>query len=171
MQPPLVLIGPMAAGKTRTGKRLAKRLGCEFLDTDRMVEDEHGPISELFATVGELEFRRLEREAVKTALAQGGVIAFGGGAVLDSDTQADLANCAVVYLSTSPEAVAARIAADSKRPLLASGGVERWTEIFESRRALYERLGTIHLDTSHRPMDAIADHLSAWYRSRYGTAQ
>lgn len=167
-QPPLVLIGPMAAGKTRTGKRLARRLGLEFRDTDRMVEADHGPIPEIFETQGERAFRAFEREAVSRALAAGGVVAFGGGAVLDPDTQADLAECAVVYLSTTAEAVASRIANDRQRPLLADDSVARWEAIFAERRDLYQQLGRIHVDTSHRPMDAIADELAAWYRSRYG---
>ena len=118
-----------------------------------------------------MRFREWERDAVRSALGHGGVIAFGGGAVLNPDTQADLAECAVAYLSTTAAAVASRLATDQKRPLVTDGGVERWSEIFEARRALYERLGTIHIDTSHRPMDAIADELAAWYRSRYGTAE
>lgn len=169
--PPLVLIGPMAAGKTRTGKRLARRLGTEFVDTDKLVEASHGPIPQIFAEHGEAQFRQWEREAVRDALARGGVIAFGGGAVLDPQTQSDLENCAVVYLSTTAAAIAERIAGDANRPLVQQGGVERWSEIFESRRALYERLGKIHIDTSHRPMDAIADELAAWYRSRYGSPE
>ncbi len=166
--PPLVLIGPMAAGKTRTGKRLARRLELEFTDTDREVEAQHGPIPQIFAELGESAFRELERAAVQQAIARGGVIAFGGGAVLHPDTQNDLADCAVVYLSTTADAVAPRLDRGG-RPLVADGGLERWSEIYEARRAIYERLGKIHLDTSRRPMESVVDELLAWYRSRYAT--
>ena len=159
----------MAAGKTRTGKRLAQRLGMTFHDTDVMVEREHGPIAEIFATRGEETFRELERKAVSAALAAGGVVAFGGGAVLNEDTRSDLADCAVVYLSTTPEAVSSRLAGDTKRPLLAQDGLAQWERIFRERKPIYEALGKIHIDTSHRPMEAVADELAAWYRSRYGT--
>lgn len=168
MSPALVLIGPMAAGKSRTGRRLAQRLNVPFLDTDRMVVEKHGPIADIFATQGEAVFREYEREAVVRALHSGGVIAFGGGAVLDERTQADLHDCAVVYLLTTAEVVAERLAGNTKRPLVADGGVERWQAIYDERRPIYERLGKIHIDTSRRPMEAIADELLAWYRSRYG---
>ena len=165
---PLVLIGPMASGKSRTGRRLARRLDLSFADTDTLFEKRFGEIRSYFDAYGEAAFRAAEREVVRDAIAAGGVIATGGGAILHPDTQRDLAACAVAYLSISAEAVAARIASDTKRPLLVSGGVEQWSAIYEQRRALYEQLGTIHIDTSHRPMEAIADELAAWYRSRYG---
>ena len=166
--PPLVLIGPMASGKTRTGRRLALGLGEQFRDTDQIVEAHYGPIPTIFETEGEPAFRHHEREAVQQALAEGGVIAFGGGAVLDPDTQSDLAECAVVYLITNTDAAAERLAKNHRRPLVEQGGIERWAEIYEQRRSLYEQLGKIHIDTSRRPMAVIADELVAWYRSRYG---
>lgn len=170
-QPALVLIGPMAAGKSRTGRRVAKRLGLDFRDTDSMIESIHGPIREIFAERGEAAFRELEREQVRRALESGGVIAFGGGAVLHPDTQAEIASSAVVYLQTTPEAVAPRLEGDSQRPLVATDGLARWTEIYEARKPIYERLGKLHIDTSHRPMDAVADEIAAWYRSRFGTGE
>lgn len=168
VQPPLVLIGPMAAGKSRTGRRLSKILNAPYADTDDIVVDEHGPISEIFEHQGEPTFRQWEREAVAEALRHGGVISLGGGAVLDPQTQAELADCAVVYLSISADAVAERLERKATRPLVADKGVEDWQRIFDERRPLYERLSKIHIDSSHRPMDAIADELAAWYRSRYG---
>lgn len=170
-RPPLVLIGPMASGKTRIGKRLAKKLGTTFVDTDKLVEAEYGSIKSVFANEGEATFRKYERAAVVEALSRAGVVAFGGGAVLDEQTQADIADCAVVSLVTSADVIGLRLTLSAKRPLLASGGTERWSEIYAERKPLYDRLGKIHVDTSHRPMDAIADELAAWYRSRYGTEQ
>lgn len=162
----IVLIGPMASGKSRTGKRLAQRLGLPFVDTDRRIEEQVGPISAYFASHGEASFRAIERDVVADAVQRGGVIATGGGAVLEPSTQALLEGCLVAYLSISAEAAALRLAGDTKRPLLHDGGIERWSAIYEERRAVYERLGTIHIDTSHRPMEAIADELAAWVRSR-----
>ncbi|HLP22815.1 MAG TPA: shikimate kinase [Microbacteriaceae bacterium] len=165
---PLVLIGPMGSGKSRTGKRLARRLGLTFTDTDSVFERENGAITAFFNEHGQDAFRRLEREIVRAAIEAGGVIATGGGAVLDAETQKDLERCAVAYLSVSAEAVEARIRGERKRPLLLDGGLDRWIAIADERRPIYERLGTIHVDTSHRPMEAVADELAAWYRSRYG---
>ena len=70
----IVLIGPPAAGKTRIGKRLAKRLGLPFVDTDAVVVAQHGPIPGILAEHGEPYFRELERQAVAEAVAEPGVV-------------------------------------------------------------------------------------------------
>ncbi|WP_347233249.1 shikimate kinase [Cryobacterium sp. MDB2-33-2] len=157
---PLVLIGPMAAGKTRVGKRVARVLGVPFVDTDALVVSGHGSIANLFSRYGEGHFRALERIAVGQALATRAVVSLGGGAVLDPGTRADLARCRVVYLSVTEKAVAGRIKG-GKRPLLA-GGLSDWIRIYELRRPLYEELAGLHIDTSNRQMDSIADDVVAW---------
>ena len=80
-----------ARGRARIGRKLAKRLGVPFVDTDQRIVAQHGPIAELFAERGEPAFRAIERGVVAEALAGGGVVALGGGAVLDPATQDDLA--------------------------------------------------------------------------------
>lgn len=160
----LVLVGPMAAGKTSVGRRVARTLGLRFVDTDKRVVAEHGPIAEIFAAHGESHFRNLERAAVVSAIEEGGVISLGGGAVTDAGTRDLLREQAVVYLTVTPEAVAARIAGGS-RPLLAGDDpVARWTRIFEERRHLYEQVATATFDTSRRPMQRIADDIVTWRR-------
>ena len=77
--PPVVLIGPMGAGKTRVGKRVARLLDVGFTDTDKVIVAEHGPIADLFAEHGEPYFRRLERAAVVAALETDHVVSLGGG--------------------------------------------------------------------------------------------
>ncbi len=62
----LVLVGPMAAGKTSVGRRVARRLGVAFVDTDKRIVAAHGPIPAIFAEHGEAHFRDLERAAVRT---------------------------------------------------------------------------------------------------------
>lgn len=161
---PLVFIGPMAAGKTRIGKRVAAQLAVPFIDTDKRVVAEHGPIADIFATDGEAAFRALERAAVVEALATESVVSLGGGAVLDQDTQADLAECTVVFLSATAEAVESRIKG-GKRPLLKDGTAD-WQRIFDERRPIYEALASIHIDTSPRPIDEIVDEIVAWARER-----
>jgi shikimate kinase len=158
----IVLIGPMGAGKTKLGKRVAAILGLPFVDTDRMIVAGHGTISQIFAEFGEEHFRALERVAVEDALAQGAVVALGGGAVLDENTQADLANHRVALITVSAYAVAPRIAG-TKRPLLA-GGVESWIDILEQRREIYDRLADRTWDTSARPMSVIASEIADWSR-------
>lgn len=167
--PRLVLIGPMGAGKSRVGKRVARLLGARFVDTDRLVVAAHGPIAEIFDRHGEPHFRTLEREAVADALASDGVVALGGGAVLDPATRERLAGLPVVLLTVSAEAVEARLAG-GKRPLVRDGGLAAWERILEERRPVYEALAVLRLDTSHRADDQLAAELADWVRERESRA-
>lgn len=159
----LVLIGPMGVGKTSIGRRVARQLGARFLDTDKIVVRDHGPIPELFVRFGEAHFRELERSAVVEALASGGVIALGGGAVLDPDTRADLSRHRVVLLTAAARIVASRIQG-SGRPLLAGeeDPVARWRRIYEFRKPLYEEVADVTFDTSTGPLADIVAKIVTW---------
>lgn len=157
--PPIVLIGPMGAGKTRLGKRVARLLRTGFQDTDRMIVAEHGPIAALFDTHGEPHFRALEREAVARALAGDDVVALGGGAILDPDTRALLAGHRVVLVTVSADVVAPRLG--QGRPLVRNG-IADWERIYAERRPIYEQLARLTVDTSHRPIDAVAQEVAQW---------
>lgn len=162
----LVLIGAPGAGKTRLGKKVARLLRVRFVDTDKRIVAEHGPIAQIFEEHGEERFRTLEREAVAQALREDAVVSLGGGAVLDADTRADLTGRRVALLTVTAEAVAARIGG-GKRPLL-KDGVQAWVALVESRRALYESLASRSWDTSNLPLDDIAGDIADWVR--HGTA-
>ena len=155
----IALIGPMGAGKTSVGRRLAKRLGRRFIDTDAAIATERGPIPHLFATVGEGAFREIERAIVQRELREGGVVARGGGAVLDPATREALAACTVVLLTVSEDAVVARIA-EGRRPLL-TDGIASWRRIAAERAPVYAELADVTVDTSRRPMTTIAAELAA----------
>lgn len=157
----IVFIGPSGAGKSRLGKRVARELGVPFADTDKMIIAEHGPIAQIFRDHGEAHFRALEREAVSRALQGEGVLSLGGGAVLDPDTQRDLAAHRVVCLTITPEAVARRLASDTDRPLVRNG-VDDWVALNAPRWEIYSRLADVTFDTSHRPNDEIAREVAAW---------
>jgi shikimate kinase len=158
-QPYLVLIGPPAAGKTRLGKRVAKLLKVPFIDTDRRIVAKYGAIPEIFRTHGEAHYRELERAEVSRALSERAVVALGGGAIVNLDTQRDLAALRVALITVSEEAVASRILGSS-RPLVS--GVEGWSKLVEGRREIYERLATRSWDTSNRPIDQVANEMAAW---------
>ncbi len=164
---PVVIIGPMGAGKSSVGKRVAKQLGVPFTDTDRVIVREHGPIPGIFADRGEPAFRALEAEAVAAAMASGGVIAVGGGAVTHAATRDAMVGARVVLLTVSPEAVAERING-SDRPLLASGGIDAWQTIMDERAATYAELAHVVVDTSRRPMSHVVDDVVAWVRGTTG---
>ncbi len=160
----VVLIGAPGAGKTRTGKRLARLLGVPFVDTDQRIVAAHGPIADIFAAHGEPHFRALEREEVARALGESAVVTLGGGAVLDPETQADLAGYRVVQLAVSPEAVEARISG-GKRPLV-KDGIGAWIALVEGRRPIYDRLSQLTIDTSRRPLDGVAQEIAEWLETQ-----
>nr|WP_201469782.1 shikimate kinase [Microbacterium hydrocarbonoxydans] len=162
----LVLVGPMAAGKTSIGRRVARALELPFIDTDKRVVAAHGSIPSIFEQYGEQHFRALERSAVAAALAEGGVISLGGGAVTDAGTRALLLEHPVVFLTVSESAVADRITTGGRPLLDGEDPVARWTEIFAQRRAWYDEVATVTFDTSRRPMQRIAEDIVAWRREQ-----
>ncbi len=162
----IVLVGPMGAGKTSVGRRIARELGVPFADTDKMIVAEHGPIPALFADHGEPYFRSLERAAVARALAAGGVVALGGGAVLDADTRADLAAHHVVLLTVAPQTVGSRIGSGDRPLLDGEDPVQRWIRIMEERRPVYEDVADITIDTSHGPLSGVVARVVDWVRSQ-----
>ena len=162
---PIVLIGPMGAGKSRVGHRLAASAGAPFIDTDQRIVERYGPIEEIFEREGEEYFRIVEREVVAEALREEAVISLGGGAVLHPDTRDDLADLPVVWLRVSPEAVAPRLTG-GRRPLLADGGLGAWTAILEQRAPIYEALADLDIDTSRRSVARIVDDIT----ERFGGA-
>ncbi|QHC62546.1 AAA family ATPase [Rathayibacter festucae] len=159
----VVLIGPMGAGKTTIGKRVAKALAADFVDSDAEFVRRHGPIAAYFDLHGEASFRVEERRVVEQAVRRAVVLSLGGGAVLDEGTRADLAGVPVVLLTTTAEAVRDRLG--SGRPLV-RGGVADWTRIYESRRAVYESLADTVVDSSRRPITTLAAEVTAWVRER-----
>jgi shikimate kinase len=164
VSPIAVIVGPPAAGKSRLGRRVAARLGVEFVDTDKRVVAQHGPIPEIFASAGEAQFRAWEREAVVDALVSPGIVALGGGAVLNDDTQRDLEDLFVILVTATPEAIAPRLVA-GKRPLLA-GGIDAWVALVAERQPVYDRLADFIVDTSRGTMDGIADSLATRLEER-----
>lgn len=158
--PALVLIGAPGSGKTKIGKRVARRLGLPLVDTDKRFVARFGPIAEYFTSHGEAAFRGHEREEVEAALRERCVLSLGGGAVIDADSQRDLAGLRVVRLTVSPEAVLARIGG-GKRPLL-TDGIESWVRLVAEREPIYAALADRTWDTSARPLEQIAEEIADW---------
>ncbi|WP_078510137.1 3-dehydroquinate synthase [Streptomyces sp. Tu 6176] len=155
--PAVVLVGPMGVGKSTVGRLLADRLGVAYRDTDDDIVAEQGrAISEIFVDEGEDAFRALEKEAVRRAVAEhGGVLALGGGAVLDADTRALLAPLPVVCLSMDVEEAVRRTGLNVARPLLAVNPRKQWRELMEARRHLYEEVATAVVATDGRTPEEV----------------
>ncbi|MEV6962334.1 shikimate kinase [Streptomyces sp. NPDC051207] len=156
--PVVVLVGPMGVGKSTVGQLLAERLGVGYRDTDDDIEAEQGrTIADIFVNDGEPAFRAMEKQAVRSALAgHDGVLALGGGAVLDAGTRAALAGQRVVYLSMDVEEAVRRTGLNAARPLLAVNPRRQWRELMEARRHLYEEVATAVVATDGRTPDEVA---------------
>ncbi len=142
--PVVVLIGPPGSGKTHIGRALAACLGVGFRDTDRDIERSAGcGIGQILEQEGEAHFRVRERTAVHRALAgHAGVLALGGGAVLEESTQRLLGRHRVVHLAVAPQQLAARIGSAATRPLLADDPEGRLRTLLAVRNPIYRRLAT-----------------------------
>lgn len=149
MSPVVVLVGTMGAGKTTVGRLVADALGLDFLDTDHVVEERAGkPVAEIFVDDGEATFRSLEREAVADALAaHTGVLALGGGAVLDPETRQLLAGEQVVFLRVGLADAAQRVGLGVSRPLLLGNVRGRVKQLIDERTPVYESVARHTVDT------------------------
>ncbi|WP_434994144.1 shikimate kinase [Arthrobacter sp. Ld5] len=143
----IALVGPMAVGKSAVGRMLAERIGARFIDTDRLVVEQHGSIAGIFASQGEDAFRALEADVVRAALAEDAVVSLGGGAVLHPRTRELLQDTTVVFLDTDLATVLPRLGAESGRPLLAGRPAERWQALYDVRRPVYAAVATTVVDT------------------------
>ena len=164
---PIVLIGPMAAGKTYIGTHLARFYGYEFLDADQLIVERYGEVSEIFEIFGEAHFRELERKTIEEVLTspvyRNTVFSLGGGAPMTDSVAELLKDECVVYILVDAETVTPRITGNKTRPLLQPNPVERWTDIFERRRTRYEELAHFTLDArGGRPITEMTAEIQAY---------
>jgi shikimate kinase len=157
VSPVVVLVGAPGAGKTTVGAALADALGVAFRDTDSDVEAAAGkPVGEIFVDDGEPAFRALERTAVATALADHeGVLAVGGGAILDPTTRARLDGQRVVLLDVGLADAARRVGLNRDRPLLLGNPRAQLAALLDARRPVYAEVATDVVDTSGRGVDEV----------------
>ncbi len=156
--PLIVLVGPMGSGKSTVGELLAQQLGVAYRDTDSDIVAAQGrEISDIFVDEGEPYFRELERAAVRDAVAgHTGVLALGGGAILDESTRALLTGLPVVYLSLEVEEAVRRVGLNQARPLLAVNPRKQWRELMDARRHLYTEVARVVVATDERTPEEVA---------------
>jgi len=148
----LILIGPMGAGKSSVGRVLARRFDLRFVDTDQAIIHQTGvSIATIFEYEGEAGFRQRERDTLARLLQSDGLLlATGGGAVLDADNRARIAQRGyVIHLHVGVEQQLARLSHDRSRPLLADN--EREATLYRlaaERTPLYRALADVSFDTS-----------------------
>jgi len=160
--PNVVLTGFMGTGKTTVGRLLADLLGYEFVDTDELIVELHGPVDEIFRDRGEDAFRAIERDvAAELAERDRAVISTGGRMMLDPVNAATLgARARVFCLTASPETIAARVLNGPVRPLLAGPSpIARIRQLLAEREAGYAQFEQVATD--NRTAAEIADELAA----------
>ncbi len=159
----VVFCGTAGSGKTTVGALVARALGRSFVDVDRAVEREAGAsVQAIFARDGESAFRVRERAAVVRALAatEPLVISLGGGALENDDTFADVRRHTLVWLKATVPALAARLAGNGERPLLAGDPLARLHALAAEREPRYRQAHVI-VDASLAPKGVASSVLEA----------
>jgi shikimate kinase len=162
-QPAAILIGPPGAGKTTVGALVATLLGLDFADADVVIAEAAGkPVGDIFVQDGEEAFRALERAAAARLIASHpGVLALGGGAILDPGTRDLLAGLRVVYLETGFTSAVHRTGLDAPRPLLLGNPRARMKTLLEELLPVYASLAWITVPTDDREPIDIAEEIAA----------
>jgi shikimate kinase len=163
MAPVAVFVGAPGAGKTTIGSAVASRLGVPFVDSDAIIEERAGkPIPEIFFDDGEDAFRAWERSTIADALSGfNGILALGGGAILNDATRALLADQTVVYLSVELSDAVRRVGLGAGRPLLAVNPRATLKYLLDQRRPLYGEVATHTVTTDGREPEEIVAEVAA----------
>ena len=160
--PKAVLVGLPGSGKSTIGRRLAKALGVGLLDTDAAIEQQTGrTVADIFATDGEQEFRRIEEDVVRSALAEhDGVLSLGGGAVTSPGVREALAGHTVIYLEINANEGVRRTGGNTVRPLLAGPDrAAKFRALMSDRAPLYRGVATMRVDTNRRNPGAVVRYI------------
>lgn len=160
----IFLVGPMGAGKTTVGKRLARLKGMEFLDSDEELERRTGvDISFIFEKEGEEGFRKREHDIIdELTQIENLVLATGGGAILDPENRANLsARGLVIYLHATVDQQLERTRYNKQRPLLQTDEPREALErIMAEREPLYREIADIVFETDSRHARNLAKRIA-----------
>lgn len=162
----LVLCGMMGAGKSTIGIKIAELTGRRWYDTDGVISDRYGKISDIFEYYGEPHFRKLETEVVKELAQQNDlVISTGGGLVLKSENNAMLQkNGKIVFLRASLQTLNQRLVVDGTRPLLQASTEsisDRLARLLKERTPIYEHVADYIVDVDDKTPVQIAKEIVA----------
>jgi len=150
----IILVGMMGAGKTTIGKLLSNKLGYDFIDLDKIIEEKSGvKINTIFEIEGETAFRERELKVLNDSIEKDKVIiSTGGGIVTNEKSRAQLIkhNALIIYLKANLQTLCNRLKNDNSRPILNVDDKEQVIEkILEEREPYYQDLADMDVDTSH----------------------
>jgi len=151
--PRVVLVGMPGAGKSTIGRRIASALNLPIVDSDLLMEQGEGKAcGELYSELGEDTFRELEVGYVARALATGGVVSLGGGAIVTEEVRTLLQRHTVVWIDVTAEEGIRRTAEDASRPVLDGEDREqRYRDLLEQRESFYREVSSFRVRTDERP--------------------
>ena len=151
--PRVVLVGMPGAGKSTIGRRIASALNLPIVDSDLLMEQGEGnACGELYSELGEDAFRELEVGYVARALATGGVVSLGGGAIVTEEVRTLLQRHTVVWIDVTAEEGIRRTAEDASRPVLDGEDREqRYRDLLEQRESFYREVSSFRVRTDERP--------------------
>ncbi|MBA5243817.1 shikimate kinase [Corynebacterium sp. Marseille-Q3615] len=151
--PRVVLVGMPGAGKSTIGRRIASALNLPIVDSDLLMEQGEGKAcGELYSELGEDAFRELEVGYVARALATGGVVSLGGGAIVTEEVRTLLQRHTVVWIDVTAEEGIRRTAEDASRPVLDGEDREqRYRDLLEQRESFYREVSSFRVRTDERP--------------------
>ncbi len=160
----LILCGMMGAGKTTIGIKIAEKTGRRWYDTDGIIEDKYGKISDIFEYYGEAHFRKLETEIVQDLAKKDDlIISTGGGLVLKSENNILLKqNGKIVFLRASLQTLAQRLKVDGERPLLQTSTEnirDRLARLLEERSPIYESAADYIVDVDEKTPQQVAEEI------------
>ena len=159
----LIIIGPMASGKSTVGRRLSNRLNLQFIDVDKEIEKSAGvSISWIFDVEGEERFREREvKELAKSIDNNNCVISTGGGVILSKENREVLKKGTVIYLETSIQTQLERTINDKKRPLLQNSNNREQTlrELKKIRDPLFEECANITIKEGKNSHNEVVEEI------------
>ena len=162
----IILCGMMGAGKTTIGIKIAEITGRRWYDTDGIIVDKHGKISDIFEYYGEAHFRKLETEITRELSGKDDlVISTGGGLVLKEENNKLLQkNGKIVFLRATEETLASRLKVDGTRPLLQTSTEsirDRLSKLMKERTPVYEHVADYIVDVDNKSPETIANEIVA----------
>lgn len=158
----IILAGMPGCGKSTVARILGKKLGFRVVDTDELIVEKYGAISEIFEKFGEECFRNFETQVVKDiASYDNHIVSTGGGCLLREENRALFKSCGkIIFLRTQLNTLSERLKGDTTRPLLKGDMKSRLEKLLKERAPIYENSADIVIDTDALTPEEVADKIT-----------